>query len=134
MSRVEDFPAKDRVRSGRLKVSRYGGVGGEAVEGAGGGGGGLRARGGEREAGAGRGGVVEPAGWRDAPLPLAGWGPRVRGGRGGGALVAGARDLRRGLVIRVPQELPGALADLPGVRVGPARVRALGAAAAALRA
>src|ERR671917_2972435 len=127
MSRVEDFHDKDRVRSGRLKVSRYGGVGGEAVEGAGCGGGGLRARGGEREAGAGRGGVVEPAGWREALLPLAGRGPRVRGSRGGGARVAGARDLRRGLVLRVPQELSGALAELPGVRVGSPGVRPLGA-------
>src|ERR687896_1655894 len=91
------------------------GVVDEVERGADGCGGGRRTGGAEREADEGRRYSGERARWRDPLLPLEGWGPCVRRRRGGGAAPAGAWDLRRGLFLRVPQELRRVIRELPGL-------------------
>src|SRR5215213_2460792 len=71
---------------------------------------------------------------RDALLPVAGWGSRVLGGWGGRAATTRARRLRRGVLLRVPQELRGAVEELQGIRPGSPGVRYVSEALAALRA
>src|SRR5215212_10450214 len=114
-------------------VSQREGVIGEAKKGAAGGGGARRSRGPKREVGEERRRALEPARWRAPLLRLEGRGSRLRRRRGGEATAPRARNLRRGLLLRVSQELRRALAQLSGIRPQPPRVRAIRASQTALR-